>query len=85
VGVARALRALGRPGEAVPLLEHAVAWAQAAGHPDRGFHEELAAAYADVGRSEEAAEQKRLSRLAGPGPFAAWQSRPRPPRSDPGS
>ena len=85
VGVARALRALGRPEEAVPLLEHAVAWAQAAGHRDRGFHEELAAAYACVGRSEEAAEQKRLSRLAGLGPFAAWQSRPRPPGSDPGS
>lgn len=85
VGVARALRALGRAEEAVPHLEQAVGWAQAAGHPDRGFHEELAAAYDDVGRSEEAAEQKRLSRIAGPGPFAAWQSRPRPPRSDPGS
>ena len=85
VGVARALRALGRSEEAVQLLEQAVAWAQAAGQPDRGFHEELAAAYADVGRSEEAAEQQRLCRLAGPGPFAAWQSRARPPRSDPGS
>ena len=85
VGIARALRALGRAEEAVPLLEQAVAWAQAAGHPDRVFHEELAAAYADVGKSEEAAEQERLSRLAEPGPFAAWQSRPRPPRSDPGS
>ena len=85
VGTATALRALGRAGEAVPLLEEAVAWAEVSGHPDRAFHEELAGAYADVGRSREAAEQKRLSRLAGPGPFAAWQSRPRPPRSDPGS
>lgn len=84
-GTAKALRALGRAEDAVPLLEQAVAWGQAAGHPDRVFHEELAATYADVGRSEEAAEQERLSRLAGPGPFAAWQSRPRPPRSDPDS
>lgn len=85
VGVARALRALGRAEEAVPPLEQAVAWAQSAGHPDQVFHEELAAAYADVGRVDEAAEQERLSRDAGPGPFALWQSRPRPPRSDPGS
>lgn len=85
VGVARALRALGRAQEALPLLEQAVASAEAAGHPDRLFHEELAAAYADLGRAEEAAEQERLSALAGPGQFALWQSRPRPPRSDPGS
>jgi tetratricopeptide (TPR) repeat protein len=85
VGVARALRALGRAKEALPLLEQAVASAEAAGHPDRAFHEELAAAYADLGRTEEAAEQERLSALAGPGPFALWQARPRPPRSDPGS
>ena len=85
VGVGRALRALGRAEEAVPLLEQAVAWAQAAGDQDRVFHEELAAAYADLGRVDEAAEQERLSRSAGPGPFAPWQSRPRPPRSDPGS
>jgi tetratricopeptide (TPR) repeat protein len=85
VGLARALRALGRAEEAVSLLEQAVAWAQAAGHPDRVFHEELAAAYADVGRSEEAAEQERLSTIAGPGQFAMWGSRRAPPRSDPGS
>ena len=85
VGVARALRTLARPEEAIPLLEQAVAWAQAAGHPDRGFHQELAAAYADLGRAEDAAEQERLSTLAGQGPFTAWQTRPRPPRSDPGS
>lgn len=59
--------------------------AQAAGHPDRGFHEELAAAYADLGTAEDAPEQERLSKLAGPGQFVLWQSRPRPPRSDPGS
>jgi tetratricopeptide (TPR) repeat protein len=85
VGVARALRNLGRTKEALPLLEQAVAWAQAAGHPDRTFHNELAAAYADLGRTDEAADQERLSALAGPGQFALWQSRPRPPRSDPGS
>ena len=85
VGVAKALRSLGRAAEAVPLLEQAAAWADAAGHSDRAFLEELAAAYADLGRAEEAAEQERLSALAGPGQFAMWQSRPRPPRSDPGS
>jgi tetratricopeptide (TPR) repeat protein len=85
VGVARALRRLGRAKEALPLLKHAVAWAQAAGHPDPAFHDELAAAYADLGRADEAAEQQRLSTLAGSGEFALWQSRPRPPRSDPGS
>jgi tetratricopeptide (TPR) repeat protein len=85
VGVAKALRALGRAKEALPLLEQAVAWTQAAGQQDRAFHEELAAAYADLGRTDEAAEQERLSALVGPGPFAMWQSRPRPPRSDPGS
>jgi tetratricopeptide (TPR) repeat protein len=85
VGVARALRNLGRTKEALPLLEQAVAWTQAAGQPDRAFHDELAAAYADLGRTDEAADQGRLSALAGPGQFALWQSRPRPPRSDPGS
>jgi tetratricopeptide (TPR) repeat protein len=85
LGVARALRALGRAQEALPLLEQAVAWTQAGGHPNRAFHEELAAAYADLGLAEEAAEQERLSMLAGPGQFALWQSRPRPPRTDPGS
>jgi tetratricopeptide (TPR) repeat protein len=85
VGVGKALRALGRAGEAVPLLEQAVAWAQAAGHPNQVFHEELATAYVDLGRTEDAAEQERLSRLAGAGQFALWRSRPRPPRSDPGS
>lgn len=54
-------------------------------HPDRAFHDELATAYADLGRADEAAEQQRLSTLAGPGQFALWQSRPRSPRSDPGS
>lgn len=46
-GVARALRALGRPLEALPLLEQAVAWVAASGRdwPDASlFHEELAAA-----------------------------------------
>jgi tetratricopeptide (TPR) repeat protein len=46
-GVARALRALARPLEAVPLLEQAVAWTDASGQdwPDAIlFREELAAA-----------------------------------------
>jgi tetratricopeptide (TPR) repeat protein len=82
-GVAKALRALGRAEEAVPLLEQAVAWAEATGRPDRAFHQELGAAYADAGRQGEAAEQERLSKLAGPGRLAMWESRPRPPRSEP--
>jgi hypothetical protein len=85
VGVARALRNLGRTKQALPLLEQAVAWAQAGGRPDRAFHDELAAAYADLGPTDEATDQERLSALAGPGQLALWQSRPRPPRSDPGS
>ena len=52
-GVARALRALGRPREAVPLLEQAVAWMSADGRdwPDGHlFREELTAARADMSR-----------------------------------
>jgi hypothetical protein len=41
------------------------------------------AAYADVGRHDEAKEQARLSRLAGPGQLAILENRSRPPRSDP--
>jgi hypothetical protein len=48
-------------------------------------HDELAAAYADLGRAEEAAEQERLGTLAGPGQFALWQSRPRPRAAAPRS
>ena len=40
--VGKTLRALGRPAEAVPLLEHAVAWSETANAPDGWFHEELA-------------------------------------------
>jgi tetratricopeptide (TPR) repeat protein len=75
--VGRALRALGRAREAVPLLERAAAWADANGRPDSYFHEELAEAYAAVGRSapardhaqralalvDGAAEPERASRL----------------------
>jgi tetratricopeptide (TPR) repeat protein len=52
--VAKALRALGRPGEAVPLLEQAVAWADGAGKPDGWYHEELAEAYTALGRDGDA-------------------------------
>ena len=57
-GVARALRALGRPLEAVPLLEQAVRWVEETGfeQPEaREYRKELAAAYDDVGRPVEAA------------------------------
>ena len=59
--VGKALRALGRSAEAVPLLEHAVAWAQREGAPDGWFHEELAEEYAALGRANEAREQARLA------------------------
>jgi tetratricopeptide (TPR) repeat protein len=59
--VGKALRALGRSGEAIPLLEQAVAWAEGAGAPDGWFHEELAEEYAAVGRSGDARAQARLA------------------------
>lgn len=59
--VAKALRALGRPQEAIAHLEPAVAWAESQGAPDGWFHEELAEAYAAVGRGAEAGEQAGLA------------------------
>ena len=59
--VGKALRALGRSAEAVPLLERAVAWAQREGAPDGWFHEELAEEYAALGRANDAREQARLA------------------------
>ena len=55
--VGKTLRALGRADEAVPLLEQAVAWAEAEAAPDGWFHEELAEEYAAVGRHDEARVQ----------------------------
>lgn len=52
--VGKALRALGRTEEAIPLLEQAVAWAEGAGHPDGWYHEELAEDYAAAGRLDDA-------------------------------
>jgi tetratricopeptide (TPR) repeat protein len=57
--VAKTLRALGRSREAAPLLERSVAWAESEDAPDGWFHEELAEAYADLGRTAEAADQAR--------------------------
>jgi tetratricopeptide (TPR) repeat protein len=59
--VGKALRALGRSGEAIPLLEQAVACAEDEGAPDGWFHEELAEEYAAVGRSGDARAQARLA------------------------
>jgi tetratricopeptide (TPR) repeat protein len=59
--VGKALRALGRSAEAVPLLEGAVAWASGDGAPDGWFHEELAEEYADLGRDADAADQARAA------------------------
>jgi tetratricopeptide (TPR) repeat protein len=57
--VGKTLRALARPGEATPLLEEAVAWAEGDGKPDGWFHEELAENYAALGRTADAREQAR--------------------------
>jgi tetratricopeptide (TPR) repeat protein len=54
--VAKALRALGRPDEAVPLLEQAVAWTDEVGRPDGWYHEELAETYTALGRDGDARE-----------------------------
>ena len=59
--VGKALRGLGRPDEAIPLLEQAVSWAESEGAPDGWYHEELAEEYAAVGREEDAREQARLA------------------------
>jgi len=59
--VGKTLRALGRAGDAIPMLEAAVAWAQRAGEPDGWFHEELAEEYAAAGRPDEARGQARLA------------------------
>jgi tetratricopeptide (TPR) repeat protein len=59
-GLARALRRLGRADEAIPLLEEAVEWVEK--HPldpETGqVRDELAGAYEDVGRIEDAAAQR---------------------------
>jgi len=59
--VGKALRALGRPDEAIPLLERAVAWAAGEGRPDGWFHEELAEELAEAGRADEARVHARLA------------------------
>jgi tetratricopeptide (TPR) repeat protein len=59
--VGKTLRALGRPGEAIQLLEQAVAWAASEGAPDGSFHEELAEEYAALGRASEARAQAGLA------------------------
>jgi len=56
------MRALGRPEEAVPLLEHAVAWTDSRGTPDGWFHEELAEEYAALGRESDARKHARRAR-----------------------
>ncbi len=59
--VGKALRALGRSDEAVPLVEQAVAWAASSGAPDGWYHEELALEYDAIGRTDEAREQAWLA------------------------
>jgi tetratricopeptide (TPR) repeat protein len=55
--VAKSLRVLGRPAAAAALLEEAVAWTRTVGEPDGWFHEELAEAYAALGREAHARRQ----------------------------
>jgi len=59
--VGKALRLLGRAEEAIPLLEQAVAWTEAEGEPDGWYHEELAAEFAAVGRTDAAHEHAVLA------------------------
>lgn len=59
--VGKTLRALGRPQEAVPLLEQAVAWTESVGAPDGWFHEELAESYSALGRESDARVQASLA------------------------
>ena len=59
--VAKTLRVLGRPAAAAALLEKAVAWTRTVGEPDGWFHEELAEAYAALGRQADARQQARLA------------------------
>jgi tetratricopeptide (TPR) repeat protein len=59
--VGKALRALGRAADAIPLLEQAVAWAEAAGTSDGWYHEELALEYADARRADAAREHARAA------------------------
>jgi tetratricopeptide (TPR) repeat protein len=59
--VGKTLRGLGRADDAIPLLEHAVAWAASKNRPDGWFHEELAEEFAAVGRTDDAREQARLA------------------------
>ena len=60
--VAKVLRLLGRPREALPLLEQAVAWTEMVGRPDGWFHEELAACYAALGLEDDAREHAALAK-----------------------
>src|SRR5262245_708722 len=57
--VGKAMRALGRADDAIPLLEQAVAWADESDAADGWFHEELAEEYAAVGRRDDAREHAR--------------------------
>ena len=59
--LAKTLRVLGRPAAAAALLEEAVAWTRTVEEPDGWFHEELAEAYAALGREADARQQARLA------------------------
>jgi tetratricopeptide (TPR) repeat protein len=65
--VAKTLRALGRPEEALPHAAWAVESAASEGNPDGWYHEELAEVYAALARSgDAAANADRALALLGP-------------------
>jgi tetratricopeptide (TPR) repeat protein len=59
--VGKTLRALGRPGDAIPHLERAVESAASRNHEDGWLHEELAEEYAALGRADSARVQAALA------------------------
>ncbi len=63
--IAKALRALERPGDGVPLLERAVSSAASESRSDGWLHEELAESYAALGRAADARDhaEKALALL----------------------
>lgn len=59
--VGKTLRTLGRADEAVPLFEQIVESARGRAHEDGWYHEELAEAYAAIGRDNDARRQANLA------------------------
>jgi tetratricopeptide (TPR) repeat protein len=71
---AKTLRALGRPAEAAACLEQSVAWAEGERAPDGWFHEELAEAYAALGRPDDASDHARRALALLPDTDASFET-----------